>query len=135
MVFGDGFVLLAVVIVWIYGFIDALFAAADRVRLMPKAVWVILILIFGVFAAVPWFIWGRPRSTPSATGGRPGFTTRRSAANGSPPRPAGGGWQLGGAPPGRRSGPVAPDDDPEFLRQLGRKPRDEPGSGDPNPAG
>jgi hypothetical protein len=130
---GDGFVLLVWIVLWIYGFVDALFSDPARVRLMPKAVWVILILIFAGFAAIPWFIWGRPKSTPATRAGNGrGATWSRGQAGGSV-GPAAGGWQLGGAPPGRRSGPIAPDDDPDFLRGLGRK-RDEPGGDTDRPS-
>jgi hypothetical protein len=130
VIVGDGFFAVVWVAVWIYGAVDALFAESARVRVMPKAVWVILILLFSCFAAIPWFIWGRPRRTPSGTG-RPGvgFQRGRPTSSGSG---GAGGWQLGGAPPGHRSGPVAPDDDPEFLRGLGgKRPRKDSDGDDP----
>jgi hypothetical protein len=149
---GSGFVLLAWIALWIAGFVDALMSPADRVRVMPKTVWVILILLFSGFAAIAWFIFGRPRvsdTTPRSSGiggmlglGSPG----RDGGNGfgfsrpsSPSKPAArpddssvtGGWQLGGTG-GRRTGPIAPDDDPEFLRGLGKRRPEAPGDGTPD---
>jgi Phospholipase_D-nuclease N-terminal len=131
VIVGDGFFAVLWIAVWIYGAIDALFAESARVRVMPKAVWVILILLFSCFAAIPWFIWGRPKRTVGS--GPTGVGFRRPGQAGGRVGPTAGGWQLGGAPPGRRSGPTAPDDDPDFLRGLGRK-RDEPGGDTDRPS-
>jgi Phospholipase_D-nuclease N-terminal len=142
---GSGFFLLIWIALWIAGFIDSITSQADRVRVMPKTVWVILILLFSGFAAIAWFIFGRPRgpAVPRAHGvggvlglGSPG----RDGGNGfgfsrpSPPAPrvedsGTTGWQLGGQ---RRSGPMAPDDDPDFLRGLGKRRPDAPGDGKPD---
>ncbi len=138
-----GFLLLLWVALWIAGFVDALTTDATRVRLMPKIVWVILILLFGGFGSLAWFFLGRPRGVGiarsrsfggfSGCGPPPGSSSHPSTF-GRPAKPdrtapeSLGGWQLGGA--GRRSGPIAPDDDPEFLRQIG-KPRAD-GAGGPS---
>jgi Phospholipase_D-nuclease N-terminal len=124
---GSGFFLLAWIALWIAGFVDAITADSERIRVMPKAVWVILILLFSGFAAIAWFVFGRPKGTaPDGTANRQlGFGP--SSARLSHPsakradEPTLGGWQLGGTGGRRRSGPVAPDDDPEFLRQLGNR--------------
>jgi hypothetical protein len=123
------------IVLWIGGFLDAILADADRVRVMPKAIWVVLILIFSILAVVPWFLFGRPQGGGRAAGTRPssspfGWTGGTRTPDARPPHNDG--WQLGGAGGRRRSGPVAPDDDPEFLRQLGKRPK--PGDGD-SPAG
>jgi hypothetical protein len=144
-----GFIVLLAVALWIAAFVDAITAPADRVRLLPKAIWVILILVFAVFAALAWFFLGRPRRDPEGAPGerRPGFGAFRGfgpadsdsrdpdsgrggfgfgarsqhpSASGRPDDTATGGWQLGGTGGKRRAGPVAPDDDPEFLRSLGK---------------
>lgn len=82
--------LLAIIVVGviIYALVDCFLAPRGNVRVMPKAVWVLLILILPVVGAVLWFIFGRP------------IMSRPSRAGTSRPRP------------------VAPDDDPEFLRSL-----------------
>jgi hypothetical protein len=142
-----GFIVLLAVALWIAAFVDAITAAPDRVRLLPKVMWVILILVFAVFGAVAWFFLGRPQRDPEAAPGerRPGFGAFRGfgpadardpdngrggfgfgsrsqhpSASGRPDDAATSGWQLGGTGGKRRSGPVAPDDDPEFLRSLGK---------------
>jgi hypothetical protein len=68
--------------------------SAERVRAMPRALWVLVILLLPVVGPVAYFLAGRP-----VTGG-PG---------GTPARPAG---------PRPRPRPTSPDDDPDFLRTL-----------------
>jgi Phospholipase_D-nuclease N-terminal len=130
------FLVLLWVVIWVAAFVDALFADSDRVRLMPKAIWVIVILLLGGIAGIAWFVFGRPRgglkspgsgsANLSARFGHPSAgSVRRTDAS------AGTGWTLGGAGGGRRSGPIAPDDDPDFLRTLGNRRPD--GSAEPKP--
>lgn len=64
--------------------------SADRVRAMPRAVWVLVILLIPLLGPAAYFLAGRPVSASGPAAG-----------------PAG---------PGRR--PSNPDDDPEFLRSL-----------------
>jgi hypothetical protein len=143
MIIGSGLLALIWVVVWIVGFVDALLAEPSRVRVLPKALWIVLILIFGALAAVPWFIFGRPlagvapgpRPSPGAFFGRPfgGSPAEHPSSRDATGRDAGvSGWQLGGAGGTRRSGPIAPDDDPEFLRRIG-KPRPDDPNVNPNP--
>jgi hypothetical protein len=152
---GSGFFLLIWIVLWIAGFIDALTSESERVRVLPKTVWVILILIFSGFAAIAWFAFGRPRGA-GAPGSRAIDGLRNLGSNAPTRGGAGGsassgsgsghpstmgrsddtttGWQLGGAGGRRRSGPTAPDDDPDFLRSLGKRFRDERGgSGEGKP--
>ena len=56
--------------VWLWAVFDALFTPADRIRVLPKAVWVILILLFTTVGAIGWLVLGRPRSR----GPKPGPT-------------------------------------------------------------
>ncbi len=64
----------------------------NRVRGIPKWAWIVLIVLIPWVGALTWLLVGKDR-------GRGGF------GNASP-RPV------------RRSGPLAPDEDPEFLRKL-----------------
>jgi cytochrome c-type biogenesis protein CcmH/NrfG len=112
MLFGSGFILLVAIGVFVWAAVDAFTADPEKVRGLPKTVWVIIILFGLWFGAIAWFIFGRPRRTAMAR-------VRRDQS-----------W--GGANPTapRRSSPIAPDDDPEFLlrlrEQLRKKPDDDP---------
>ena len=64
--------------------------SADRVRSMPRALWVLVILLIPLIGPVAYYLFGRP--APIRHEGQP---VRRTA-----PRPA------------------SPDDDPEFLRSM-----------------
>lgn len=64
--------------------------SASRVRNMPRALWVLVILLIPLLGPAAYFVWGRPLPPP-----REGSPIRRSA-----PRPS------------------SPDDDPEFLRSV-----------------
>ncbi len=80
----------AVVFATIYAFIDCLQTNGRLLRVLPKAVWLLVVLV-PVLGPMLWFIAGRT----DARGGQP--VGRR-----------------GGRPPG----PLGPDDDPDFLRKL-----------------
>jgi hypothetical protein len=86
---------LALVVVWVWSLAESLLTPRHEVRLLPKAVWVIAVVLLGPLGAIGWLALGRPRGTlePSS----------------APP-----------AGPPRRLGPPAkgPDDDPDFLRGL-----------------
>lgn len=100
---------LLVLALWIYAFIDCLNTPEKEVRGLPKVVWVIIILLFGevLVGPVAWLVAGRPRNAPG---------------DGSAPSA----WRRD-----QRTGFVAPDDNPEFLKSLkddgkaGGKPDDE----------
>jgi len=80
----------------VFAFVDAAFFDRLRVRGVPKPAWLVIILVLPIVGALLWFFVGRG---PRGAGGSQG---------------------------GRRRGPVAPDDDPEFLRNLNiTKPKDE----------
>jgi len=64
--------------------------SAPRVRAMPRALWVLVILLIPVLGPLCYFVWGRPVSPPRE---------KRPVQRGKP-RPA------------------APDDDPDFLRSV-----------------
>ncbi|WP_422770999.1 PLD nuclease N-terminal domain-containing protein [Plantactinospora sp. WMMC1484] len=95
------YALLAVIqlVLAVFALISCLSAEDDEIRALPRFAWVLIILFFPLVGSIAWFVAGRPQSA-----GRPTFGTR----------PAGGRPSVG---PDRRV-PVAPDDDPEFLRSL-----------------
>jgi Phospholipase_D-nuclease N-terminal len=75
--------------------IDSLSTDRHEVRKLPKAIWVLFVLLISPIGPILWFVYGRPKKVAVAAGAAP----RR----------------------GRR--PVAPDDDPEFLRKLNPPPQ------------
>ena len=82
--------------------IDCLSAEEFAIRALPRVAWVFIILLFSPVGAIAWFVAGRPASPVRLSNGtvwRPG--------NGFPENER----------PGR-GGRAAPDDDPEFLRNL-----------------
>jgi hypothetical protein len=74
----------------VYCLIDLWQADVERVRLLPKLGWALLIIVLPLLGGVAWLLLGRPDSTGSS-----GRSTRRG------PQP-----------------PRGPDDDPDFLRGL-----------------
>ena len=79
-----------VVFATIYAFVDCVQTDRRLVRIMPKAVWLLAVLV-PVAGPVFWLVAGRA----DARGGQ------------APPRG-----------PRRPPGPRGPDDDPDFLRKL-----------------
>lgn len=123
----------------------AIFALFDLARSLPEEragvrrwVWVLVVVLIPVLGPLVWIIVSRYVSAQTR---RPSTGTA-----GGPGRPARGAGPLGGiggsgrpgrpgfpGRPGRRSGPVAPDDDPEFLwrlEQQRRRASGEPPTGD-----
>lgn len=64
--------------------------SADRVRVLPRLLWVLIILVIPLLGPIAYFAFGRAQPPPAEGG-----VIRRV-----PPRPA------------------SPDDDPEFLRSV-----------------
>lgn len=75
-----------------------------RIRRMPRAVWVAVILLVPVLGAAAWFLLGRPLSLEPTPGWRR--------------------WPGANQPSRRHS----PDDDPDFLRSLDDRPDPPPSS-------
>lgn len=95
------------VVVTLYALIDTIMTPGYQARSLPKALWIVLIVLIPFLGALAWLLFGRPRREASGPGdgGGGGGGTRP----GAPPGPGG---------PGRRRGSGAPDDDPDFLRSL-----------------
>jgi hypothetical protein len=85
--------------------ISCLSAEEDEIRALPRLGWVLIILLLPVVGPIIWFYAGRPVATAEAaepaTG--PGWVTPSGRSERQKPRP------------------IAPDDDPEFLRSLGTR--------------
>lgn len=91
---------LIVLFLVIYALVDLGRSPREQVRGLPKLLWVPIIVLLGLIGVGLWFLLGRPRAT-------------------YPPGPGpGGGFGGPGGGRGPKPGPLAPDDDPEFLRQI-----------------
>jgi Phospholipase_D-nuclease N-terminal len=87
-----------VLALFIYGIIDCVRSSATDVRGISKTAWLVVIVLLPVIGVALWFALGRPRMVAPATGRTPAAPPRRT---------------------------VAPDDDPEFLRNLERQRRNQ----------
>src|SRR4029077_11455439 len=48
---------------WLYALFDSITAPRERIRLLPKPVWVIVIVVLNIVGTVLWFTVGRPRKS------------------------------------------------------------------------
>lgn len=90
-----GLLFLINLVLTIIALIDCLSTEEGEVRSLPRVVWVFIILLFSPVGPIVWFVAGRPqRLQTSSAEWRPGsgFLARE------------------------QSRPLAPDDDPDFLR-------------------
>ncbi len=78
--------------------ISCISAEPGQVRALPKFAWILLILLFPIVGSIVYFFAGRPLKSGSASGR----------------------WRIGGGfpEPPRPTRPIAPDDDPDFLRKI-----------------
>lgn len=106
---GGGFIGLIFLGAWLFALFDAVTAPADQVRNLQKVLWVLIVLFFLEFGAAAWFLFGRPRANAAGAPARSGTGW------------SGTGWTVpGGSGRSAARRPIAPDDDPEFLRSLNR---------------
>ncbi|WP_066584933.1 PLD nuclease N-terminal domain-containing protein [Cellulomonas timonensis] len=89
------------VAVLVYCLIDCIQADTDRIRNLPKVVWVMLIVFLPIVGGVAWLVAGRPQGASHSRAPWPSTATA-------------------GFPEYERPRAVAPDDDPEFLAGLRR---------------
>ncbi|WP_433390961.1 PLD nuclease N-terminal domain-containing protein [Micromonospora sp. KLBMP9576] len=80
--------------------ISCLSAEEGEIKALPRIAWVLIILFFPLVGSLAWFVVGRERG---------------------PERPGGGAPKGRIVPTRQRPRPVAPDDDPDFLRSLGER--------------
>jgi Phospholipase_D-nuclease N-terminal len=88
----------------VYALVDLASSDEDERGGIPKWLWVVLIVLLPFVGAIAWILVRRSQRSAA-----------RYGAGGRPGRP----W----AARRRRSGPVAPDDDPEFLWRLEQEQR------------
>lgn len=99
----------------VYCLIDAIGSDGDRVRNLPKIVWVLLIVLLPIVGPVAWLVAGRPQRAPASRTSWPATRTSGFPEYERPQQP-----------------PRGPDDDPDFLRGLRDGPAgppDEPAAG------
>ena len=85
-----------VILLMIFAVVDIAVLERNRVRFLPKLAWIVLVVVLPIVGPVIWFIVGR---------GRPGE-----------------GYSVDASTPTiHRLGPIAPDDDPDFLGRLHRE--------------
>jgi hypothetical protein len=103
--------LLLILAFTLYALIDCLARDEEEIRALPKVIWVLIILLFTPLGPIAWFLAGRaPRSEQTAPSGAPDDVV--------------GGYSMGsGSSAGRDGRPIAPDDNPEFLRRLDEQQR------------
>lgn len=92
---------LAQIVLAVCALISCLSAEEGDIRALPRIAWVLIILFFPLVGSIAWFVAGRESGA-----GRP-----RTA------------WPVGNGFAERRRRPVAPDDDPEFLRSIEERSR------------
>jgi Phospholipase_D-nuclease N-terminal len=91
-------VLIALVLT-VWAVVDCVQTPSSEARILPKPLWLVCIVLVPFVGAAAWLVLGRTRS----------FGVGRSGAGrsaGGPAKPA---------PPPK---PIAPDDDPDFLRSI-----------------
>ena len=95
--------LLAVVGLAVYSLADLAGARHDQTGGIPKWFWAIIIVLVPVIGPLAWIVFRRTGAAP----------------------PAGSGPSRGASGPRRGGGPLAPDDDPDFLRRLEQERREQ----------
>jgi hypothetical protein len=98
-----GVVGLALFATWLFCLFDVITADEALVRNLPKGVWILLVVFLFDIGGILWLVAGRPRQV---------------RAEGLPYK--GNNGRIIAAPRRRLDGPIAPDDDPDFLASLDR---------------
>ncbi|WP_345429115.1 PLD nuclease N-terminal domain-containing protein [Actinoallomurus vinaceus] len=95
--------------VWLFCLFEVLSTDESETRHLPKFAWFLIVLLGFELGAIAWLLFGRRRRfvTAGVTAWPPDFLT--SAGN------------DGRASAPAERGPLGPDDDPDFLRQLDRR--------------
>lgn len=93
------------VVLFVYGLIDCLRSEPSDVRSIPKTAWVLIIVLLNVIGVALWFLFGRPQYAGAGSNPTQSFGSQ-------------GAGQRGTSPTVNYGRSVAPDDNPEFLRNL-----------------
>ena len=133
------FVLFAVG-VWAYCLIDAIMTPPDELRSLTPMTWALLITLLPVIGAIAWLLAGRrdrrwraPMMPPRLAGmprlGPQEAIRRHPAGRAMEPGTDGQQAESWDYPVAGLIRPIGPDDDPDFLRELERRFRDERDTG------
>ena len=97
----EGLLGVVVFALWVFSLVDAIGTPADRIRNLPKAVWIILVLLFPLVGSIAWLVAGRPEN---------GVARRSAYERQQPAFPE---YDRPG-----RAAAADPEKDEEFLRQV-----------------
>ena len=63
MLYGEGALGIAVLVLWVYALLDVITSDETRIRNLPKWGWFVIVLLLGELAIGPvlWFVAGRPQ--------------------------------------------------------------------------
>jgi hypothetical protein len=86
---------------WVFCLVDAIGSPADRIRNLPKAAWVVIVLLFPLVGSIAWLVAGRPENGAA----RGSAYEREQAGFPEYDRPG-------------RAAAVDPEKDEAFLRQV-----------------
>lgn len=103
---------LALLAFWLYCLFDVITTPEQDVRNLPKALWVLVVVLLAFLGGVLWLLLGRPQASGIAP--RQPFGPLGSTRTGEQTQR-----------PTRHQAPRGPDDDPEFIRHLERRLRGE----------
>lgn len=98
---------LASIAIAIYALADCASTEEERIKGLPKIVWVLLIVFIPWVGPLAWLLVGKNRSIPGESGLKREWRQAQEAR----------------AKKQAAQRPIAPDDDPEFLAQLERENR------------
>jgi len=96
VIFGDGIVALALLVLWIFCILDVISTEDVLCRNLPKYVWLLIVIILPDIGSIAWLLLGRPVGA--------GFRL---------------GSQVGVYRPQKRA--IGPEDSPDFLASIERK--------------
>jgi hypothetical protein len=108
MLYGDGFVALVVLGLWIFCLVEVITTDESLMRNLSKGWWIVIVLLFSFIGSVLWLVAGRPQR---GHGSSLPYKGNYGTAFGS----------RSIHPTGGRNRPSAPDDDPEFLAGVRRE--------------
>jgi hypothetical protein len=100
-------------VLFVFALVDCIQTDESLVRNLPKAAWILLIVLVPLVGSIAWLAAGRPTADQRGQGRRQ-VAWPATATSGFPE------YERPGQT-GRRT--FAPDDDPEFLRTLGAEQR------------